>query len=564
MNKSKPVKPKKDSHKSSVPNQSKLNISENLILNNSLFHNYPNFCPISSLKDIKDKKVLVMGLGLHGGGEASVRFFLKHGAFVTITDLKTEAELESTIKSLKNDSSLNLDKADFVLGRHDIRDFEEADLVIKNPAVKYEGNIYLKKAKHIESDISLFLRFTKSPIIAITGSKGKSSTASAIHFGLQQAGFHSFLGGNITISPLHFLEKTNENTPVVLELSSWQLSDLRGRGILKPKIAIITKIVPDHLNWYGTMENYIEDKKLINKNQDSSDFTICSADSWGDIFASGTEAQVIRYSSKPFQGHTAKGAWLDIHGKGYMTRNTALSIQMGTEDLKINKKISSNSKISLQTKTATPILDNLLVPGIHMKENMLIASLALVLMGVSPLKTAKIMAKFPGVPHRLEYFHKKTLQNLPTGGTEDLKITKESFKTSFLFYNDSAATVPDATIAALSSFTDPIHLISGGTDKNLDFTELAKHLPKAKSLYLLAGSGTELLIKELDKSSVPYFGPFPSLDALLARLKEQITGEMTFGAQEIILFSPGTASFGMFKNEFDRGNTFKKLILELF
>jgi UDP-N-acetylmuramoylalanine--D-glutamate ligase len=199
-----------------------------------------------------------------------------------------------------------------------------------------------------------------------------------------------------------------------------------------------------------------------------------------------------------------------------------------------------------------------------MKENMLIASLALVLMGVNPLKTAKIMAKFPGVPHRLEYFHKKTLQNLPTGGTEDLKITKESFKTSFLFYNDSAATVPDATIAALSSFTDPIHLISGGTDKSLDFTELAKHVSKAKSLYLLAGSGTELLIKELDKSSVPYFGPFPSLDALLARLKEQITSEMAFEPKEIILFSPGTASFGMFKNEFDRGNTFKKLILELF
>ncbi|HPM05731.1 MAG TPA: hypothetical protein PLR81_01830, partial [Treponemataceae bacterium] len=117
MNKSKPVKPKKDSHKSSVPtvpNQSKFSISENFISNSSLFHNYPSFCPISSLADIKDKKVLVMGLGLHGGGEASVRFFLKHGAFVTITDLKTEIELESTIKSLKNDSSLNLDKADFV------------------------------------------------------------------------------------------------------------------------------------------------------------------------------------------------------------------------------------------------------------------------------------------------------------------------------------------------------------------------------------------------------------------------------------------------------------------
>ena len=177
-----------------------------------------------TLEDIKNKNVTVMGLGLNGGGEATVRFLLKHGANVTITDMKSKEQLESTIKSLENDSSLDTSKIKYTLGCHNIEDFKNADVVIKNPGVKIEGNKFLAEAKQIETDISMFLHFTKAPIIAVTGSKGKSSTVSAIHFGLSQAGFTTFLGGNITVSPLTFLEKTNEDTPVVLELSSWQLA----------------------------------------------------------------------------------------------------------------------------------------------------------------------------------------------------------------------------------------------------------------------------------------------------------------------------------------------------
>ena len=112
------------------------------------------------------------------------------------------------------------------------------------------------------------------PVIAVTGSKGKSSTVSAIYYGLSQAGYTTFLGGNITVSPLTFFDQVSGDTPVVIEFSSWQLADLRGRGVLRPHIAIITKIVPDHQNWYGDMESYVADKRLIYADQTKGDYSI--------------------------------------------------------------------------------------------------------------------------------------------------------------------------------------------------------------------------------------------------------------------------------------------------
>ena len=179
---------------------------------------YPEGCFFNSIEDIKDKHITVMGLGLNGGGEASVRFLLKHGAYVLVTDMKTPEQLKPTIDSLNSDKALDTSKLTYVLGEHRIEDFANADCVIKNPGIKIDGNKYLQAAKAIETDISLFLKFTKAKIIAITGSKGKSSTVSAIYYGLQHTGFDVFLGGNITVSPLTFLEETSEKSVVVLEL----------------------------------------------------------------------------------------------------------------------------------------------------------------------------------------------------------------------------------------------------------------------------------------------------------------------------------------------------------
>ena len=169
-------------------------------------HVYSGTCAFKSVEDIKGKHVTIMGLGLNGGGEAAVRFFLKKGAFVTVTDKKTQEQLKATIDSLESDATLDKSRLTYRLGEHKIEDFEKADCVIKNPGVNYEGNEYLAAAKAIETDLSIFLRFTNAPIIAVTGSKGKSSTVSSIYYGLKQAGYNCFMGGNITVSPLSFFD----------------------------------------------------------------------------------------------------------------------------------------------------------------------------------------------------------------------------------------------------------------------------------------------------------------------------------------------------------------------
>ena len=501
-------------------------------------HVYPRGCFFSSLEDIKGKKITVMGLGLNGGGEASVRFFLSHGACVTVTDMKSREELLPTVEALEKDKSLDHTRLRYVLGEHRLEDFSEADCVIKNPGVRFEGNKFLEAAKAVETDLSIFLNFTKAPVIAVTGSKGKSSTVSAIHYGLCQSGFKAFLGGNITVSPLTFLEETNENTPVVLELSSWQLRDLRGRGVLKPHIALITKIVPDHQNFYGDMDSYVADKCLIFADQTAGDYTILDAETdgyqkessspdksckgWGDFFASKTKATVLRYGTQSL----AEGS--------FGVYKDCVRLPEGGEE---------------------KILGSLLVPGRHNRINVLNAALVLRLMGVNGEKIQTIMGSWKGIPHRLERFHE----------------WKNNKGTEFVFFNDSCATVPEASAAASQSFEKPVILLAGGTDKELDFVPLARTLNgecgtqfKPRATYLLSGSGTDKLLPLLEERKVPYEGPFDSLGVLLAILKDNIEDCSESDSPVPVVFSPGATSFGMFKNEFDRGNQFKELTVKHF
>ena len=497
---------------------------------------YPEGCFFKSLDDIKDKHITVMGLGLNGGGQAVVSFLLKHGAFVIATDMKSESELKQTIDSLNNDKNVDKSRLVYRLGEHRIEDFKNADCVIKNPGIRYEGNKFLAVSKVIETDLSLFLHFSNAPIIAITGSKGKSSTASAIYYGLKQAGFNAFLGGNITVSPLTFLEKTNETTPVVLELSSWQLADLRGRKLLKPKISVITKIVPDHQNFYHSMCAYVNDKKLIYKDQTETDFAVFDfdldlkadglADNWGEIFTKECKATVLRYSKKQLpQG--VFGVWQDTDGT-----------------CKVRIKDSENTET---------ILKNLDVPGKHARTNILNAALVLRIMGVPARRIVKIFEHWNGIEHRLEFFHECKINN-----------------TLYRFYNDSAATVPEAAIEAVRAFDKPIYFLTGGTDKGLDLSPIANGVyddgknivPKA--IYVLSGSASNKMILDFNAKKIAYKGMFDSLDEMLIQLKIDLEKVKCSQDTQIIVFSPGATSFGMFKNEFDRGNSFKAKVKSIF
>lgn len=511
------------------------------------FHSYSSKCAFSSIEDIKGKHITIMGLGLNGGGLAAVRFFLQKGAYVIATDMKTEEQLKPSVDALNADKSLPLENLTLRLGEHRMEDFENADCVIKNPGVKYEGNKYLAAAKAIETDLSIFLRFTNSPIIAVTGSKGKSSTVSAIHYGLNQAGYKCYLGGNITVSPLTFFDEVNQDTPVVIEFSSWQLADLRGRGVLRPYISIITKIVPDHQNWYGNMEDYVADKRLIYANQTAGDYSLfdfgddepgtgpAKGGTWGELFSNETKATVLRYAADydavcaVNTGKKFYGVWQDKDENGNFCGKILLP----------------------QMQEPEVILKELSVPGNHMKINALNAALVLYLMNVPAEKIVSILGSWQGIKHRLQYFH-----------------SWKKGENKIRFYNDSCATVPEAAAAASQAFGKPVILITGGTDKGLDLTPFIKTAAapqpdqqKIKAMYLLAGSATDKITAAFDRDGIKYYGPFDSLDSLLADLKANMEESNN---DDIVVMSPGATSFGMFKNEFDRGEQFMNKTIELF
>jgi UDP-N-acetylmuramoylalanine--D-glutamate ligase len=477
--------------------------------------------------DYAGMKVLVMGLGLHGGGLESARFLLKRGAELIVTDLRDEQTLAPSLEQLEIFRNNRSGSAPirYVLGRHEIDDFKNADMVIKNPGVRPDSP-FLQAARHIETDVSLFLDGINGidiRLTAVTGSKGKSSTASALHWALTHAGSRSFLGGNITVSPLTFLDDLRAGDNVVLELSSWQLGDLRGNPgdsnyRLKPKAAVLTPIMPDHLDRYGTMEAYVADKRVIYQGQDSGDYTVAADDDWGRSFLAESNARPLVYSGTILP-EGVSGGWVDAAGPGIARLYGVMARTAG---------VAEGTMIGL-------VPDQPLVPGFHQKQNLLAAGLALLGLGLPPEKIQEGLAVFPGVEHRLERFHQ-------AGG-----IT---------FYNDSAATIPEAAAAAIAALTPsaPLVLVTGGTDKNLDFSPLAAAAKNARAIILLKGTGSDKLIPLFDNAGIHYSGPFDNLEAAVHAAIAATESGCT------VALSPGCASFGMFLNEFDRGRKWKEAV----
>jgi UDP-N-acetylmuramoylalanine--D-glutamate ligase len=482
--------------------------------------------------DYKGIKALVMGLGLHGGGLQSALFLLKHGAEITVTDLRDEKTLSPSIKELDSAcKALGRQPVRYVLGKHEIDDFKNADIVIKNPGVKPDSP-FLQASKRIETDLSLFLTESKARLFAVTGTKGKSGTSSALHWILSKDRKEgkAYLGGNITVSPLTFLEELTEADDVVLELSSFQLGDIKnntnadGSPLLKPAAAILTPIMHDHLDRYASMEDYVDDKKNIYRGQDANCVTVAGDDDWGKIFLSETKARKLVRSHKQelssALGGGQSGGYIDSSGRGFA-------------------RLLNFNGVPEEITELVP--QKILTPGSHQKINMLSAALAAFSLGVKAETIRTALSTFPGIEHRLELFHESN---------------------GIRYYNDSAATIPEAAAACIEALTEPsvgggLVLVTGGTDKNLDFTPLARAAKKAKAVILLEGTGSEKLIPLLSENAVSYSGPFNDLDKAVHCAMEKASGT------DIIALSPGCASFGMFLNEFDRGRKWKEAVVRM-
>ena len=466
---------------------------------------------ITTPHDVHGLRATVMGLGLHGGGLAAAQFLIRHGAHVTVTDLRDETVLAPSLDQLAGPVRL-------VLGCHREHDFTTADLVIKNPAVPSHSR-FLNAAREagtpVENDISLFCRLhPETPVLAVTGSKGKSTTAAALHHALRRWHPDACLGGNITVSPLVFADRLAPGTPVVLELSSWQLGDLPDPAVLRARVAIITNILPDHQDRYPSMRAYAADKLRVFTGQRASDRALLGAHTW-------------RWVERP----PAARVW---HVADGTLRGAGLPGHAGAE---VDGGVLRLCAPDVGAVGALELPAGLL-PGRHNLLNLAAAALgAAALVGVRKLPAAvAALADFGGLEHRLEH----------VAEWRGIHIV-----------NDSAATMPHATAAALAACQSPVTLIAGGNDKELEFGALRGHLARVASAVLLAGTATGKLAAALADGGVAIEGPFDDLrDAVRAALAATAAGGT-------LLFSPGATSFGMFAHEFERGAAFKQAVHEL-
>ncbi|PCI19529.1 UDP-N-acetylmuramoyl-L-alanine--D-glutamate ligase [Candidatus Wolfebacteria bacterium] len=460
--------------------------------------------------DLEGKKVLLVGLGILGGGTATANFLMKEGATLTITDLKKENEVSSSLKKLKGSPKL-------VLGEHREEDFLENDIIVLGPGVSYKNHyvsLARENGKQIENDYTLFASYFKlknpeSYYIGITGTRGKTTIVHWVHHFISQ----SVIGGNIPEKGL--LDIVSQKTNLfVLELSSFNL-EFTAQNTTPPHIAAITNIFRDHLDRYKTIEEYMDTKSNIFENQTSGDFLILNKDNgYTDYFVNKKPKSDLYFIS------TSK---LDSNLNGIFFDNDEIIFQKEGNIVKIYK-----------LKNFMPL---------HKKSNLLFALLISYFHINSWDEILPRIELLPEISFRQEVIYKD----------RDLAII-----------NDSASTIPEATIAALDSFKDQgksIVLITGGTDKNLEFPLLANkisHCIKKEKLFLLKGSATNKLIDELVK--IGYLEDVESVKQYLS-VDEIVSDIQNFSDKEyVILFSPGATSFERFKNEFDRGNTFNEVI----
>jgi UDP-N-acetylmuramoylalanine--D-glutamate ligase len=457
-------------------------------------------------QNFKNEKVLVMGLGIAGGGLGVTKWLHQQGAQITITDLRNKKLLATTIAKLKNYP------IKYVLGQHRARDFKSADLIIKNPAVPIESS-YLKIAKKhhipITSDIEIFSQRWPGKMIALTGTKGKSTTVNLIYHILKAAKKPCYLGGNVGETPLLFLSQAKPNQTIILELSSFQLESLK----ISPDISIVTNIFPDHLNRHHTMTRYKSAKANIFKNQLFHQYTVLNYDNYASRqLANQVKAKLTFFSTK-----------IDICPKNCQTLFYIKDSRLMMAENRSSHLIMTINKIKLL--------------GQHNLENILAAAATAYLSNIRPLVIAKAINNFTGIPHRLELV--RTINNVK-------------------YYNDTTATNPGATIMALETLSKNknIILIAGGADKNLSFDDLALKIKKTcLAVTMLSGTATPKFIKALKKINYP----LKNISEFNNFKKAVYSAKAMAQPGDVVLLSPGCASFGMFTNEFDRGKKFIRI-----
>ncbi len=473
--------------------------------------------------ELRGKHVLVMGLGINAGGVGVARFLAQQGALVTATDLRGPDILRPSLEAL---SDLPIQ---YVLGEHRDEDFATADIVIRNPGVPRESR-YLQIARdhgaQIEMEMTLFFRLCPAPIVGITGTRGKTTTTMLAGALLAEQYPDTVVAGNLRVSALQQLSRITPTTPVVIELSSWQLEGL-GEAELSPQYACVTNISPDHLDRYANMDAYAAAKMHIVEHQSAErgDIAVLNAD---DERVQGWRTSVARPNGL---------AWFST--RRTLDQIAALHTGMFGAAWWDGDRLMWNDE---RVTTA----DKMRLHGEHNRAN-IAAAVALARAYRPPVEhtaSAAALANFAGVPDRQE-------------------LVREWRGVRFV--NDTTATTPTATVAALRATSAPTILIAGGSEKHLDFGELAAvagdfahgEPTRLKGVVLLAGTATPRLAEALTTTAVPILGTYDTFERAVTYAAEQAE------QGDVVLLSPACASFGMFVNEFDRGEQFRKIVAAL-
>jgi len=450
----------------------------------------------SARRDLHGRRVTVMGLGLFGGGVAAARYFAARGARVTVTDLKTADVLAPSVRALEGlPIALHL-------GGHDPEDFTRADLVVVSPAVPKTSR-FLRLAEEagvaVTSEMNLFLEACRAPIVGVTGTSGKSTTTSLLGEMLGRAR-PTRVGGNIGRSLLEEADQIGPDEIVVLELSSFQLEDAAPVA-RSPHVAVVTCLSENHLDRHGTMQAYVDAKKNILRFQGPSDWAVLNEDdplvrSW----AAEARGRVARY---------AAGGPVDA---GVFADGSTLVFRLGAGE----ERLDLEGRLTLR--------------GRHNLSNVLAAATAARILGASTDAIGAAVAAFRPLPHRLE----------PVGRMGGI-----------LFVNDSKATTPLAARLALEAFAEPIVLIAGGYDKHADPAPMVEAIRARAKATVLLGATAGALAAAIGRDAGAVERAADLDDAVRRAVRLAAPGD-------VVLLSPGHASWDMFDNYEQRGDRFRQ------
>jgi UDP-N-acetylmuramoylalanine--D-glutamate ligase len=438
--------------------------------------------------NLRDKKVLVVGMG--ASGIAAATFLQGIGAVVTVTDQSSSPDKADEIRQLTDRGV----KAE--LGSHNATTFEGADLIVISPGVSTILPELIqagKKGVPVIGELELASRFIQKPIIAVSGTNGKSTVTSLLGHLLAQSGYRTAVGGNIGTPLVSFVNEINQFDVLVVEVSSFQLDTI---DTFQPGISIMLNITPDHLDRYDDFAAYAGSKGRMFENQQKDNIAILNgSDDWVRSISQQISARRWFVSA----GKTEEGSNLQGNQLTYKTTHHSGDID----------------------------LSQLKLPGNHNRENAAAAVLAAIAFGAEPEKIEAALASFKGLSHRIEWVAERE---------------------GVSFYNDSKATNIDAVVRALEAFDAPVVLIMGGRNKGYEFSSLLNWMKDRVRVLIAIGEAAPDILSQLGSST---------RSQQAATMEEAVSQAFSAAhSGDVVLLSPGCASFDMFTSYAHRGEVF--------